>query len=738
MQEFNLKDQKQIFKTAFAAGDFETAKAASESIIENAPESVYGYYYALVLMTDNFTSLKNANESFEETFQKFLSLSTEETANKYVEKVEALKKAKSAEVKKQKSQKQKKTAKQKLNKLCLCVVSAICFVFLLGVIIPSAIYSANSPSSSYQSVKWDSGDYDSVIFELTKDTDNGDESVGDIWLNLGTVNGKTEVSFYVTSNTLGLTNSYYTTYNGGEKTLTVDTDNSGGWVRLTAMSTSSSFRKYFQISTKQEVRINEVVFLNQDGKVIKAEVKYAGPNKNANSTSEPSSTITSKIYDYRVKAAAALLDEQDKFNYSCVKDGVYNTKYAALSQREAVTLESVLNILYGGDFVDDTVNPLGLQLISVGVAVFGGNVLGLRIIPALFSVATILLIFFIGRKIFANDYSGLIFAALYAVSGFALSLAGFGGVDAIFVFFALLSVAFMYKFYDKVLSRRTGFKYYLPLMLSGISFAVALSVKMQALFVLVALIVIFVLALVKQSKLKTLSGYEYERKFNLSLVTFIISFLVAGVVWTGLTYVFSISVYSSYYAGTTFGGMIRKIFTMQSRAVETAYSTQNASNIFANLLGYKAEKLSASHYLFGNTVISALALFSFVYCTVYVMYSLITNTDDVKTGAFKKDTLIPYIALAIPFVITWALSALDANCALSTFALSSIFYIGFIVLALNNLAKLGKKVYKEVSIAHIVFGAVALFALVVFGFAVVKYLGIAVSTYPLNIGAFRW
>lgn len=737
MQEFNLKDQKQIFKTAFAAGDFETAKAASESIIENAPESVYGYYYALVLMTDNFTSLKNANESFEETFQKFLSLSTEETANKYVEKVETLKKAKAAEVKKQKSQKPKKTAKQKLNKLCLCVVSAICFVFLLGVIIPSAIYSANSPSSSYQSVKWDSGDYDSVIFELTKDTDNGDESVGDIWLNLGTANGKTEVSFHVTSNTLGLTNSYYTTYGGGEKTLTVDTDNSGGWVRLTTMTatSSSSFRKYFQISTKQEVRINEVVFLNQDGKVIKAEVKYAGPNKNANSTSEPSSTITSKIYDYRVKAAAALLDEQDKFDYSCVKDGVYSTKYAALSQREAVTLESVLNILYGGDFVDDTVNPFGLQLISVGVAIFGGNVLGLRIIPALFSVATILLIFFIGRKIFANDYSGLIFAALYAISGFALSLAGFGGIDAIFVFFALLSVAFMYKFYDKVLSRRTGFKYYLPLMLSGIFFAVALSVKMQALFVLVALIVIFVLALVKQSKLKALSGYEYERKFNLSLVTFIISFLVAGVVWTGLTYVLSISVYSNYYAGTTFGGMIRKIFSMPSRTVATAYSTQNASNIFANLLGYKAEKLSASHYLFGNTVISALALFSFVYCTAYVVYSLCGKERAVE---FKKTALIPYLALAIPFVITWALSALDANCALSTFALPSIFYIGFIVLALNNLAKLGKKVYKEVSVAHIAFGAVALFALVVFGFAVVKYLGIAVSTYPLNIGAFRW
>ncbi len=738
MQEFNLKEQKQIFKNAFAAGDFATAKTASESIIENASESVYGYYYALVLMTENFTSLKNIDGNFEELFQKFISLSNEDTANKYAAKVEELKKAKVVEVKKQKTEKAKKPAKKKLNKLCLGVVSAICFIFLLGVIIPSAIYSAKTPSSSYQSVQWDSGDYDSVIFELTKNTDNGDETVGDIWLNLGTTSGKTEASFnvgYSLSTASSANNSYFTSSGGGDKTVTVDTDNANGWVRLTTL-TASDFRKYIQISTKQEVRINEVVFLNQDGKVIKAEVKYAGPN--ANKTGTPSPTLTSKIYAYRVKAAAALLDEQDKFDYSCVKDGVYNAKYSALTQREAVTLESVLNILHGGTFVDDTVNPFGLQLISVGVAIFGGNVLGLRIIPALFSVATILLIFFIGRKLFDCDYSGLIFAALYAVSGFALSLAGFGGVDAIFVFFALLSIAFMYKFYDKVLSRKTGLKYYLPLIASGISFAFALSVKMQAVFVLVALIVLFVLALIKQNKLKTLSGYEYERKFNLSLVSFIIAFFVAGIVWTGLTYIFSINVYSNYYAGVTFGGMIRKIFTMPSRAVSTAYSANNSSNIFANLLGYKAEKLSASHYLFGNTVISALALFSFVYCTSYVMYSLIANTDDVKTGAFKKNTLIPYLALVVPFIFTWALSAFDANCAISTFALPSIFYVGFIVLALNILSRYGKKVYKEVSISHIVFGAVALFALVAFGFAVTKYLGIAVSAYPLNIGAFRW
>lgn len=734
MQDFNLKEQKQIFKDAWEAGDEASALAAAKAITENAPDSVYGWYYTVVVKTKNFTSLKNVGEDFDEVFEKFLNLSTEENKAKYLDKYQALKTKEEKKQTVKKADLAQKKAPRGFCKVCLSILIAICVIFSAGVIIPSAIYSSRTPSKYYQTTCWDNGAFDAVVFEL----DTTDQKViGSIWVNLGGVaKENTQAKITVSSQQTSLTGSFTTNYGGGEKTVDYTATSFGKWVRLAQMTNENS-RKYVMLSTKEEVKINEVVFLDKTGKVIKATVKYVGPNDKVSGSL--SDTLTHETYNYKVKEAGALINEQGLFQPARV-DGVnYLNVYNGLSEREIITLESINNILNGGSYVDDSVNPFGLELMSIGVAIFGGNALGLRIIPMLFTLATIVVLYFVGKQLFASNGYGLFFAILYAISGFALSTAAVGGVEAIFVFFAVMSFWFMYKFLVKAASKREDIKYYLPLVLSGIFFAVAVSVKMQALYLLIALVLIFVLALLKQRKLASDNNVGYARKRNLSIATFALIFIVVSILWTMITYLIGANVYGAYYAGKDLGEILGAVFSMPAKVVSTSYSSGNISGLFANLIGFKAEKLSETQYYFGNTILSIISLASLIYLSVYVILKSVKKSEESLTDSFKNELLKPYIVLCIAFIITLVMSIINPVNAISEFTLTSVFYTGFIVLAVKNLRTTsGKKVALGLSVAEIVVAVLLAFALIVFAFSVPKHLGLLVSSYPLNIGAFRW
>lgn len=735
--DFNLKEQKKIFGDAWAAGDKETALTAAQAILENAPESVYGYYYKLVIETANFTTLENAGEDFDATFENFCLRSKPETADKYRAIVAGLKTPPKTEKEAAPEKPAKKeSVKERFSKLYAGLLAGLCVILAALVIIPSAIYSARGATTFYQAEKWDNGSSDAVIFELTlnkykPEGTEKDARIKSVWVNVGSIdNTATEGSVAIKAAMSSSKFSSYSTSSSYSNTCNVENkkSNVGKWVRVLDI-TSDTSRRYVKISTKDGVKYNEVVFLDINGNKIKAEVLYAGPDM-----SDLTEMNESGIYNYRLKSAKKLLDEQDKFKTSRVLDGgaVYDNEYDGLNELEAVTLESARNMLTGGAFADTTVNPFGLQLIAVGVGIFGGNAVGLRIMPLLFTIGTLIMLYYFGKMLFGKYAYGFAFAALYFLSGFAVSGAAVGSVNAIFVFFAVAAFYFMVKFIKTCVSKKTNYLYYLPLVLSGAFYALAVSVKMQALYALVALGGLFALAAVRQRSALKAEGEAYVRKRNFTLTAFLATFVLLAVVWTGLTYLFSFNVYKSTYSGGSLGYFLGQVFSMPRRAVNTGYSASNASNVFAHLLGFKAERLSGSQWFFSNTVVAALSLFSVIFVTAEIIYAYASKSAEVKTASFKKNVLLPYIVLGSALLINLLLSLINVNTAISESVLTGVFYTGFIILAFKMLGG-EKNMYVQIA-----FGVVLLFALVVLGFGITRYLGIPVESYPFPIGAYRW
>ncbi len=93
--------------------------------------------------------------------------------------------------------------------------------------------------------------------------------------------------------------------------------------------------------------------------------------------------------------------------------------------------------------------PLSLWLISASIAMFGTNVMAVRLVSIILSSLLILLIYGIGKELF-NRIVGLISAFLFAINGFVLEIgsgrAATDHVELIFLFFITFSVESLVKY----------------------------------------------------------------------------------------------------------------------------------------------------------------------------------------------------------------------------------------------------------------------------------------------------
>lgn len=770
MDKENLKELKQRFNELFKAGDLAAAGEVAEEIMRAFPESASGYYYALVAETKNFR-VRGDEKKTEELYARFCERAEKPLAEKYGEKLAALN---AAETKTAPAKAEKKAAGAPAAKgaeavspkgkfsLTGLLLGILCVLFAAACVLSWGTFRTFSePYSSYQTGLWDlDGEsyYDSVVYHLTLNKDDSENAVvvDSVWLNLGGTDRNTDSSTasVTLSSAQGSTSTFSTGFGGGAKTVPNVDSSVGSWIKLASMTSTSTSRTYYMLSTKNELRYNEVVFLDKNGKKIEAEIYLAGPNENP--AAALGDLIRSAEYEGRKAEAAATLDEQAKFDVSAVgENGVYASENytGKLTEREIVTLDSALNILSGeSGFTDDTANALGLELIAAGVAIFGANSFGLRIVPMLFTLGTLILIYFFAKNLFSSRWAGLAASLLYAVGGYALSGATLGTVDAIFVFFCLLSAFFMALFYRKVAKQNASS--YLSLALSGAAYALAVSVKTHAIFLLAGLIVVFAFALYKQHKTaktrrlsaeseedKRAIAYAEERSRNLYIVIFLSAFVLAAAVWTALCFLFA---YGAYFGATgiSAGSFITRVLGAPFREAATQYSAHNATDILGWLIGFQAEKLSASKYFFGNTVLSVLSLFSFIYCTVYVIFAYASRGGESRSKAFKKNVFTPYLVLASCFLSTWVFYAFNAQAVASGFALGSLFYDMFPLLAVRLLVSQEKKTVsiggEKAGISTAVFAAIVLFAAVLGICAYAKYAGIALDFYPLDFASIRW
>lgn len=80
-----------------------------------------------------------------------------------------------------------------------------------------------------------------------------------------------------------------------------------------------------------------------------------------------------------------------------------------------------------------------------GIFIFGLNELGVRITPVIYGTLTILLLFFLARKIFKNDFIGLTSAFLLAISPWHIQLTRASFESSFSVFWVVLGLWFLVK-----------------------------------------------------------------------------------------------------------------------------------------------------------------------------------------------------------------------------------------------------------------------------------------------------
>lgn len=130
--------------------------------------------------------------------------------------------------------------------------------------------------------------------------------------------------------------------------------------------------------------------------------------------------------------------------------------------------------------------PLGKEIISIGILIFGYNTFGWRIMSVIFGTLTVTLIYLIANEIFHKPFISFSSALILTFDPFHFIHSRVALLDIFLTFFILLG----FYTYIKHLKQIVKFKSLIWLILSSIAFGCALATKWPALFVITAIILI--------------------------------------------------------------------------------------------------------------------------------------------------------------------------------------------------------------------------------------------------------
>lgn len=225
------------------------------------------------------------------------------------------------------------------------------------------------------------------------------------------------------------------------------------WRTLTVYQTTQYIRLEFASSTS--IELNEIAILDQDNQMV------------------PIASIISE--DDNGKDYTFLIDEQDivtlpnTYMTETMFDEVYFTK----------TAQQYLNRQWPYEW---THPPLGKIIISAGIAVFGLNPFGWRIMGVLFGTLMIPVIFLLGKKMFDSYIGGFSAAFLFTFDFLHFSEARLGITDTYVVFFSLLSHLFFFIYLSGVVKKGLKNTSVVSLFLSFVFFSLGFATKWLVLF----------------------------------------------------------------------------------------------------------------------------------------------------------------------------------------------------------------------------------------------------------------
>jgi dolichyl-phosphate-mannose--protein O-mannosyl transferase len=139
--------------------------------------------------------------------------------------------------------------------------------------------------------------------------------------------------------------------------------------------------------------------------------------------------------------------------------------------------------------------PLGKILISTGVALFGMNPFGWRIIGVLFGIAIVPLLYFFGKRLFRETRYAALASFLIAFDFMLFTQSRIATIDTFAVFFILLAYERMHRYFEMSFYRDKLLKTLTPLAISGLAFGFATATKWIGLYAGAGLAFLFFLSL---------------------------------------------------------------------------------------------------------------------------------------------------------------------------------------------------------------------------------------------------
>lgn len=174
-------------------------------------------------------------------------------------------------------------------------------------------------------------------------------------------------------------------------------------------------------------------------------------------------------------AVENLIDENDRLEYrpSYLKTMIFDEIYHG---------RTAYDYTAGNKPFDNSHPPLGKVFIAIGIALFGMNPFGWRLMGTLFGAAMIPLMYLFGRKLFGGRFYAFSAAFLLMFDFMHFTQTRVGTIDSYPAFFVLLCYYFFIDFY-RAKSYETGYKASLkPLFLSGLFFGLGIATKWIALY----------------------------------------------------------------------------------------------------------------------------------------------------------------------------------------------------------------------------------------------------------------
>lgn len=139
------------------------------------------------------------------------------------------------------------------------------------------------------------------------------------------------------------------------------------------------------------------------------------------------------------------------------------------------------------------------------------NIVG-RVLSAMFDVGTVLMLFFIGRKLF-KPVVGLIASFLYAISVLPIQLSHFYAVDTILTFFVTGSLYILLLLYEKPTIQKS--------ILAGLFFGLALATKVSAIVILFSIMAVFFIDFIINFTAKPKDTKHYLPMLKRSVIYFL-------------------------------------------------------------------------------------------------------------------------------------------------------------------------------------------------------------------------